>query len=865
MPLTLHVVSHTHWDREWYQPFQVFRLRLVDLIDHLLEILEADPAFKHFHLDSQTIVLEDYLQIRPEARARLEGHIRAGRIAVGPWYQLNDEFLTSGEATVRSLLVGSRIAREFGGEALMDVGYLPDQFGHISQMPQILAGFGIDNAVIGRGYQLRDGRHIEFKWESPDGTQALTSLMAWWYNNAQYIPKDPDEAVRFVLDLRDRMRAHSHASHLLLMNGVDHLEPQAHIGQLIQQVNARLEERGIPDRLVHSSLHAYLHALKDELQQASPVYEVKQGELREDRGGAVLAGTLSTRMYLKQANYRAQTCLERYAEPLSAYARVNGAQYPADALRFAWKLLMQNHPHDSICGCSIDQVHNEMLPRFDQVVQVGEELTERALDCLTGRDRALGAPEAPGAVTVFNTLNWERTDPVRVTLDFALGPPGRGNAPRDDSRAPSAFLLLGPDGQEVPYAVTRRETLLRTVTNPHELPLDQWVHAVTIEFVAKDVPACGYATYRIQVVQSPPQYPAQPRGFVPTSHIELEDCGDVGDEYLHRKPLRDEVFGEGVTYRPDSIETNAVRATRSHTVDLHLPVSATEDRQARSAAKTACRVVTRMTHWADVPRIEFETTVDNTAKDHRLRVRFLQYRHRENPRSVAETAFDVVERPLENPDVAHGAAPFNSQMHWCALMGADDRGELATLTVVNRGLPEYEAFYEPTTDPEDPSHGTIALTLLRCVGQLSGRGDGPGIPTPGAQCLGTHTFHYALLETAGDWIEGEVWKQAHQFAVPLLAVHHAAADRPLRRSFLQVEPGCLIVTAVKRAEDRDTLIVRFFNTVAKSVQGTAEMQGAARCRLVNLDERPVSEWIAGGRWTGEVGPKQIVTLEFELP
>ena len=201
MAHTLHVVSHTHWDREWYLTFQQFRMRLVDLIDHLLDLLDRDADFRSFHLDSQTIVLEDYLEIKPQNRQRLEKYIREGRIIVGPWYQLNDEFLTSGEATIRSLLMGMRIARQFG--ACGTIGYLPDQFGNLSQMPQIFRGFGIDHAVMGRGYQLVDDRKMEFIWEAPDGSQVTASLMAFWYNNAQHVPADPQEALGYIEELRD--------------------------------------------------------------------------------------------------------------------------------------------------------------------------------------------------------------------------------------------------------------------------------------------------------------------------------------------------------------------------------------------------------------------------------------------------------------------------------------------------------------------------------------------------------------------------------------------------------------------------------------------------------------------------------------
>jgi alpha-mannosidase/mannosylglycerate hydrolase len=148
-----HVVSHTHWDREWYRPFENFRFRLVRLVDRLVEILDADPEYRYFMLDGQTIVIEDYLEVRPAAEEALRRHVQSGRLQIGPWYILPDEFLVSGEATIRNMLIGQRVARRFG--AAMQIGYIPDTFGHIPQMPQILRGFGLDTAVFWRGPPAR--------------------------------------------------------------------------------------------------------------------------------------------------------------------------------------------------------------------------------------------------------------------------------------------------------------------------------------------------------------------------------------------------------------------------------------------------------------------------------------------------------------------------------------------------------------------------------------------------------------------------------------------------------------------------------------------------------------------------------------
>jgi len=169
-PFTVFVVPHTHWDREWYATFQQFRVRLVYVIDALLDLLERDPAYAHFNLDAQTIVLQDYLEIRPEKHDSLARFIAGRRLGVGPWYVLPDEFLVSGEALVRNLLLGHRMAAEFGH--VQKVGYIPDTFGHISQLPQILQGFDIPTAVHFRGLDEGDLKS-EVWWQSLDGSRVL--------------------------------------------------------------------------------------------------------------------------------------------------------------------------------------------------------------------------------------------------------------------------------------------------------------------------------------------------------------------------------------------------------------------------------------------------------------------------------------------------------------------------------------------------------------------------------------------------------------------------------------------------------------------------------------------------------------------
>ena len=277
-----HVVSHTHWDREWYKTFQHFRMRLVDLTDYLLDLMETNPDYKYFVFDGQTIVIEDYLQIRPENEKRLRSLIEQGRILIGPWYNQPDEFLVSGESMIRNLLRGKQLCDEYGN--YMAVGYVPDAFGHISQLPQILRGFGIDSAVLLRGITT-DQVDAEFTWQSPNGSEVLAIKLPDdnSYSNFLYRmiatlrdddkPIDEDQALdELKALLQDCINERATTSQLLFMDGVDHIFPQYKTPEIIKLANEKLDDL----ELCHSTLPEFIKAVKDE----NPDLKTYEGELR---------------------------------------------------------------------------------------------------------------------------------------------------------------------------------------------------------------------------------------------------------------------------------------------------------------------------------------------------------------------------------------------------------------------------------------------------------------------------------------------------------------------------------------------------------------------------------------------------------
>jgi len=872
---TMHVISHTHWDREWYLTFQQFRMRLVDLVDNLLELLEHDEDFKYFNFDGQTIVLEDYLEIKPQNEAKLRKYIQEGRILVGPWYQLNDEFLVSGESTIRSLLIGHLMAEDFG--SVTKVGYLPDQFGNISQMPQLFQGFGIDNCIFGRGLQLVDGRKTEFIWESPDGSQILTMLMAFWYNNAQRFPEDIEAALEMANRAKNQLAPHVTTPHLLLMNGVDHLEVQENLSGILKNTNERLEE----DEIIHSTMPKYVQAVKETLGE---LWKFK-GEMREDRACQILAGTLSSRIYLKQENEKSQTLLEKYAEPAAVAAYILGKKYPTEYLRYVWKLLMQNHPHDSICGCSIDQVHDEMAWRFAQVQQIGEDLTERALKFVTDK---ISTHEETNLV-VFNPLNFDRSEVIEGTVEFPLGPATRsGTHPIVDLSSGAdvrAIEVVDAEGTAVAFQIADSHIATKQILSPIELPQAQNFRVYKLLIDAQNIPACGYKTFGVRKSQGNPipgslspepnvleneclRVQIEPNGSLTVTDKNtgktftgcnvFEDVGDVGDEYRHVKPQHDKVYTTlNASPSVSKISDGALCSEYRIVYDFEVPECAVDNDRTRSDKLTTCRITTNVKLGSEVnhrkgnPMVEFTTEVENTVRDHRLRTLFPS--DIQTDVSHAEGQFDVLTRPVRPPADWINASPFYPQQSWVDV----NDGEVG-LTIINKGLTEYELY--------DDAKRTIALTLLRCVGRLSGGGESPAAQkTPGAQCLGTHTFKYAMSPHAGSHETAKVWQQAHSHNVPVRVVQTGGHDGelPEQLSFVRIAPGNLVVSAIKKAERTDSIILRFYNTTDESVEGVVNFcNEVGPVNLVNLNEE-FQKQLASSTDTVRIAvkPKQIVTLE----
>ena len=361
------VVPHTHWDREWYLPFEVFRLRLGSVVDGVLDTLERDPSFTSFTLDGQAIVLEDYLEVRPENEGRLQALLDAGRLEIGPSYVLPDEILVGGEPLVRNLLLGRRVCRRFGVEP-SGAGYLPDSFGHPAQLPQILAGFGIRTFLFSRGMGDEiDDVGVVFRWRAGPAEVVACQMLPHYDNFARLSwYDDAEERAGGIVDRFGELMRGADQEEIVLANGSDHLPVEPELPEILSDLERTL---GAEFRI----------GRYDEYAPTAEGLPMHSGELVGGRLQNILRGVNSARIYLKQANERAERRLLSIETAAALRTLREDVSYPGADLRLAWRDLLRNHPHDSICGCSCDEVHRDMLIRYEQLDRTLDYVEREAL------------------------------------------------------------------------------------------------------------------------------------------------------------------------------------------------------------------------------------------------------------------------------------------------------------------------------------------------------------------------------------------------------------------------------------------------------------------------------------------------------
>lgn len=915
----LYFVVHTHWDREWYQPFQQMRARLVAMADRMIPRVESGEI-PFFHFDGQTIVLDDYLEVRPAMAPRLRALIRAGKIQVGPWYVLADSFLVSGESLIRNLEIGIETARRFGRP--LDVGYIPDQFGHIAQLPQILAGFGFRTAVLWRGVGA-DVSANRFAWEALDGSAISVVYLPFGYSNGANFPLDSVESFLVRANqIAERERGYARGGPILVMTGTDHTEPDPRLATRIR------EAREVSD------LSFELGPLEGFVNRADALapngLAHHHGEMRSPLRAHLLPGVTSARTWIKQRDFANCYALERLADPLAALASALGeTSKHREFLELAWRLELQNHPHDSICGCSVDQVHADMRYRFDQAAIIAENVVRAtAAEILDRGDGASGA-----AVAVFNPSFARR---ALVTGEFELPDPA------------ASYLVRGPDGAAIPIAVevTRaarafemelrasefkpivaalsHPTLMGRTVNGYELKqagsgcvelaltmsraatseldLEEFRNAIraqipddariliratnvarcAISFVADNLTQAGFTFYRLERGRSskvPEQ--AAPRDQIEnefyrlgltSNGIEIEDLragrrltlhfendGDRGDEYNF-----DPVPGAATITAPAKIssrivEDGPVRKRIAITLEYAIPAALAPGRAARDARTEPLEIELYATLHAGLDRIDFDARVNNRSRDHRLRATLTTPVAASE--SVHDTSFGILRRPLvySEPKGTEDLYPTGPHRTFTAVESADFSAAL-----LSRGIYEAEV-------RADAAGSTILLTLIRAVGWLSRSdlatrrgGAGPELETPGAQELGEHRFEFAIATASCSLLKGGIVQRAAAYAAPprMFAAPRAAEALP---SLISCDNPRVAFSTARPGPRPGSYHARVFSNSPETERAQFRFPAAMRARVVDLAGNPLKHAgmsrKRGGALELELRPFEIATFE----
>ncbi|GII78151.1 hypothetical protein Sru01_31330 [Sphaerisporangium rufum] len=829
------VVPHTHWDREWYLPFQRFRMGLVRMLDEVLDAMAADPGYR-FTMDGQLAAVEDYLEIRPERRAELARVVAEGRFAAGPWAILADEFLCSGETLMRNLEFGLRGARELG--AAMEVGYLPDQFGHCAQMPQILALAGLPVACLWRGVPASVTRDA-FAWEGADGTVVRTQYLPGGYGNAVALfTGPPEEMPGRLAAFTAAMRPWRPAGPLLAMYGADHSAPAAGI----TAAGLRL-----------ATLGEYLAEVA-----GGPVAEdlpVVRGELRSHARANILPGVISARVPLKRVMGRAERVLARYAEPLAALWLAQddpGARTAAQRLiDLAWRGVVACSGHDSITGCGADETAEQVAARIAEAEQTGQAVVDLVSGSLA---RGAGGDQ----IVVVNPSPFPRAGLVPVELPRARA----GLRAPDGSAVPVQVLAEPPEVLDE----TVMDDLTRVLGRVHERELfghdivswsaDGDVFTINVARRAEtpyrhaDLAAAlraaadaGPGPWRVRTVAEPlvravalarvpalgrtvltsvpaagaPAAPAAGEegvldngllrvtaepggtlalrtaaGLTATGVGRIVDGGDCGDTYNHAPPAADRLVSEPAFVKVGPVRRGPLVSVMEIVRGYRWPVSGTAGE--RSPREAEVTVTTRVELRAGEPYARLETSFDNVCRDHRVRW------HAAPPRPAAESfaggQYAVVRRGTA-AEGGGGEAPLPTYP-------AAEFAAAGGLAVLLDHVTEYEL----------TGGGELAVTLLRAVGHLS-RNDnalrdepaGPQIATPGAQCPGPHTARFAVHLYDGDYAAAGLPRLAEEYHHELLAVPGTgpvSGDRraPEMTEALEITGDGVMLGALRRREGR---------------------------------------------------------------
>ncbi|WP_394924182.1 glycoside hydrolase family 38 C-terminal domain-containing protein [uncultured Robinsoniella sp.] len=887
-----YVIPHTHWDREWRYPIWKNRVLLIEFMEELLDLLDRDPEYHNFLLDGQAVPIDDYLEVCPFDRERVEKYIKQGRISVGPWYTLPDLYPLDGECLVRNLLRGTRAASKHG--ACMKVGYNSFGWGQTAQLPQIYKGFGIDFIVCAKKVSKERAPESEFWWEAPDGTRTLTTrlgdharanfyfhaylkakyginclssdfkyrkeMTGMAYHNSDVLAKDEDFFVlnsKMDYDKKELEAGMEDAWNAtedtvfkdtrLFLNGTDFSTAHPELSKMIKDLNEIKEDT----LFINTSLKEYTDDLKDMV--SSKELKVICGELRDGPSCDCSGNALASRSYLKILNKEAERRLFGKAEPMLAFGSTLGGNDMKGYLAKAWDYMLKAHPHDSINGVTQDRTADDVEYRLWQACEMAQAACDKGAGFFLKEINTYGFPSDDQLLVLFHMQPWETEDVVKVCLTSA-----------QEDKAWN-FRAFDTDGSELMVQDAHRDEKTYPV---HDLQARPWPYSTdrhTFYLETGKLPAFGYKVIRLvkekeferthfywmpmrksigknicladQILEN--EYlkvMVNANGtfdLIQKEHQRIyeglhyfEDTGDVGNYWAYYPPYHNQTHTTLNSCASVWCEDNGpLSATIGIRYIMNLPAKGYESRcgvkgEGKRSEETEELVITSwITLKKGARRLEIKTKLHNTIENHRLRVALPT--GIESEKVCTAGHFTVDEREALNQPEKDGS--FYPEMQTLPMQNFVDLHDGSHgIAVPNRCFCEYEK--------REDERNTLYLTLFRSMGNMIvtwWEAVGEFSDQKGSQMKRDLEFDYAIYPHEGDWEKGEVYKETKEFNSPAFSYQLCGRSQgtlPSEAGFLSISNPNLVVSALKNAEDRESILLRVYNPTKQDIHAKMKWQ-----------------------------------------
>lgn len=816
------IVPHSHLDREWYRTFQENRIKLTRFMDDLLDTLDNDPDYICYTLDAQTSFIDDYFDVKPQEESRFKHYVQNGTLPIGPWYVQPDEHLPTAEGIIRNMLISKKISDQYAD--YNRVGYVPDSFGQSSTLPTLLKGFGVDSAVIYRGFAEEDSKYNDFIWEGLDGSRIIANWMPVGYGNAMFLKEDLNENIKVIEENIELLENRSISNNYLLMCGSDQSFVKKFLPRAIKDLNEYYKEKDY--EFVLATPQDYINAITPYMNKM----DVIRGELRKGKRSRTHNSIGATRMDIKQKNFEVEMKYLKQLEPLSVFSAMIGLDYDEELINRGWKYIVENHAHDSICCCCTDPIHKEIISRMIYAEQLADYLIKEKLEQL--QERICFSKNKGRPILLFSSSLAKRESIIELDVYVKN----------------KEFVIYDSDNNELEFEIISSESFNLKDTKVSFTPIpDDFYDKMRIRLKCKSN-AYGYQTVYIKEglrndksIHSMVLHNQLDNGLVCVNILEdgslsildkrngiiytganvFVDDGNAGDEYDYSPSYNDRaIYSLNCLKNVSCLEDTNLQATLCCEFEMMIPE--TTNNEGRSEKTLPCVIKSYITLKKDDPIVYFHTEINNQSKNHRIQVYFEANEHLNSNFAdiqlgeiIRENNFDLTKASEEQGWNERYYPVFNNHKY-SGLKNNEDVGFI----IMNKGLPQYEIYNE------DNKNTTLALTLLSCVGYMGnvdlkyrpGRRSGSTDSTPDSQMLGKFSCDYAFL-SIDKTVDYKAY--AENYVNPIYGVSMPEFDSegnlPDCMDLISSQQDVL-VSALKLAEDHNGYILRLLNPDCKPLE-----------------------------------------------